>query len=86
MTTANPFPVIRNRVELDAAPARSWVECVSCVDSSDLSDGTDPSIWAELHMETLPHHYRFRVVRQSNFRVVPSGVAPAGTVAELTWQ
>lgn len=80
----DPFPKVQTRIELDAVPSREWVECVSCIDNSDLSDGTDPSIWAELHMQTLPHHNRFRTVRQSNFRIAPSGVSPSGFVGVPT--
>jgi hypothetical protein len=84
VTTTDPFPEIHNRVELDAVPAREWVECVSCVEHHSLTDGTDATVWGETHMVTLPHHNRFRVVRQSNFRIVPSGVAPSGFVGVPT--
>lgn len=68
----DPFPEVHTGIELDEAPASSWVECVQCVDHKFLNDGTDPTIWAEQHTELLPDHNRFRTVTQANFRVEPS--------------
>lgn len=75
--TADPFPVAGIRSEFDAALSRDWVECVSCVEFKSLSDDSDPLEWPGEHAEIYPSHDRYRVVRQTNFRVVPSSTARA---------
>ncbi|MCX5420348.1 hypothetical protein [Streptomyces sp. NBC_00078] len=68
----DPFPEVRSGVELDEAPESRWDECVHCIDHKSLNDGTDPTLWAELHAEQRPGHVRFRTVVQANFSVAPS--------------
>lgn len=82
--TVNPFPEIKNRMELDSIPSRGWIECVNCIESQDVTDGRDPDEWALEHSALYPSHQRYRIVSQVNFRVVPSGVAPSGFVGERT--
>lgn len=79
--TADPFPVAGIRSELDAVPSKSWVECVNCVEFKSLSDDSDPREWPAEHAETYPSHDRYRVVRQTNFRVLPTSTARAESSA-----
>lgn len=72
--TGHPFPEIQTRVELDAAPAARFVECVHCIDHKLLTDESDPLEWADEHASKRPEHVRYRVVSQTNFRVVPTAV------------
>lgn len=83
--TADPFPVAGIRSVLDAAPSSSWVECVSCVEFKSLSDDSDPLEWPDEHAETYPGHDRYRVVRQTNFSVVPTSTARAKSSAVHYW-
>lgn len=70
----DPFPEVRTSVDLKATPESRGVECVLCVEHKFLDNGTDPTLWAEMHVEQRPGHTRFRTVTQSNFRVSPSGL------------
>lgn len=83
MTQADPFPEVRTRVELGAAPAREWIECAGCLENESVGDPRDQMLWAERHAKEHPSHDRFRAVRQSNFRIAPSGFAvPVGGLTE----
>lgn len=70
--TVDPFPMVRSDVELGAVPAREWVECAGCMEHEPLGNGSEASVWAELHAKERGHD-RFRTVRQANFRVIPGG-------------
>jgi hypothetical protein len=83
MTQTDPFPEVRTRVELGAAPAREWIECAGCLEHESVGDPRDQMFWAERHAKAHPGHNRFRTVRQSNFRIAPTGFAvPVGGLTE----
>lgn len=52
-------------------PAQSWIECASCIGNRVLDDSYDPVEWARGHTKSFPTHDRFRILNQSNFRLVP---------------
>ncbi|MET9915107.1 hypothetical protein ABZZ74_52195 [Streptomyces sp. NPDC006476] len=50
----DPFPEIRTRVELDALPPGTFVECVACVDHDYVIADVDPHEWITLSSKAPP--------------------------------
>ncbi|WP_089105882.1 DUF7848 domain-containing protein [Streptomyces hyaluromycini] len=84
MTSPDPYPEVKSRLEIGALPGRSWIECVNCIEHQWMNakgavEGPgedpvtqDPDEWALEHNAKYPTHTRYRTVSQTNFRVVPS--------------
>ena len=69
------YPELRTRLELDKLPFRRWVECASCVEFTDIEHTDEAEEWSKAHARKNPAHNRFRVVRQTGWRIVPPGRA-----------
>ncbi|MFE2266275.1 DUF7848 domain-containing protein [Streptomyces griseosporeus] len=57
------------RASVDDLPVRRWVECASCIESQDIESTGDADMWAKAHFRNNPHHDRFRIVRQTGWRM-----------------
>ncbi|MEU0813077.1 hypothetical protein [Streptomyces mirabilis] len=67
------YPEVRTRLELDKLPFRRWVECASCVEFKDIDHTDEAEEWAKDHNRQNRAHDRFRVVRQTGWRIAPGG-------------
>lgn len=67
------YPEVHTRLELDKLPFRRWVECASCVEFTDIDHTDEAEEWTKNHHRQNPAHDRFRVVRQTGWRIAPSG-------------
>lgn len=73
------YPVIGERLKVDDLPARKWVECASCIEIHRLDERSDEAeAWARKHHALHPSHERFRIVRQTTWRIVPTSEEPEG--------
>ncbi|WP_449657547.1 DUF7848 domain-containing protein [Streptomyces gibsoniae] len=77
------YPEVRSRLILDELPFRRWVECASCIESQDIERVSEADTWSKDHNRKNPTHDRFRVVRQTGWRLVPKrGDGPSGPPPE----
>ncbi|MFJ8599975.1 hypothetical protein ACIREM_14850 [Streptomyces shenzhenensis] len=77
------YPALTSRITLDDLPVRRWVECASCIESQDIEHTTEAEAWAEEHHDAHPGHSRFRIVRQTGWRIDPSAEAICGATTLL---
>ncbi|WP_086768749.1 hypothetical protein [Streptomyces bobili] len=69
---AYPGVSARDRLIVDNLPFRRWVECASCIDAKDVGSAQEAEQWAKDHHRTNSAHDRFRVVRQTGWKFVPT--------------
>ncbi|MFF1625629.1 hypothetical protein [Streptomyces sp. NPDC058272] len=75
MTSAHrdyAYPEVSTRATIDDLPVRRWVECAGCIEWQDIEHTTEAEVWTEEHLRRNPSHDRFRVVRQTGWRLVPT--------------
>ncbi|MET8960951.1 hypothetical protein ABZX69_15925 [Streptomyces sp. NPDC004074] len=78
-TKTYAYPEVpRTRISVDDLPSRRWVECASCIESQDIEHTSDAEEWVALHLKKNPKHDRYRIVRQTGWRIVdpPADAAP----------
>ncbi|GGN94358.1 hypothetical protein GCM10011579_093760 [Streptomyces albiflavescens] len=64
------YPAVSTRATLDDLPVRRWVECASCIEWQDIKDTDGASAWANVHIRRNPTHDRYRLLRQTGWRLV----------------
>jgi hypothetical protein len=72
------YPPLTDRITVDDLPARRWVECASCIEIFRLKGlQGEAEQWTREHHKRTSHE-RFRIVRQTNWRIVPTSEDPDG--------
>lgn len=69
------YPEVSTRATIDDLPTRRWVECASCIDWQDIEHTSEAEVWTEEHLRRNPSHDRFRILRQTGWRLVPKSDA-----------
>jgi hypothetical protein len=71
-TKSYAYPEVSStRIAADDLPYRRWVECASCIESQDIEHTNEAAEWSKDHLNKNPMHDRFRIVRQTGWRIVP---------------